>query len=44
MGYYQWRSQTIGDGGADSANMHTPQNARQCELMTIQKAIDPVVG
>jgi len=26
----QWRSQARGDGGADSADMRTPQNARQC--------------
>ena len=28
--YSQWRSQTRGDGGADSADMHTPQNTPQC--------------
>jgi len=26
----QWRSQARGDGGADLADMHTPQNSQQC--------------
>jgi len=35
----QWHSQTRGDGGADSAPAK-----RSTILMTIEKAIDPVVG